>query len=69
MWKICSAAGSEPAICGVPYRVTPFVCDIQNTNDSADTLSTRHGQNQEGGKNANYWIEFFFFEFFLTEKI
>ena len=45
-------------------------CIMQDTNDSADTKSARHGQFQEIEKNTDYWIEYFPFEiFFSTEKI
>ena len=41
MWSI---VGLEPAISALQASVTPNICTIQETNDSADFSSARHGQ-------------------------
>ena len=53
--------GFEPATSGFRTAVTPDTCIIQDAN-SADLNSARHEQFQEKEKNADYWIEYFYFE-------
>ena len=44
--------GLKPATFRFPTAVTPDTCFQQDTKDSADLNSARHGQLQEKGKKA-----------------
>ena len=69
IWKILKSvadSGNRSNHFGLPNHGDTRYSFVIDNNCSADLNSARHGQFQE--KNSQYWIVYFLFEVYLTEK-
>ena len=62
-------AGFEPATSRFRTAVTPDICIIQDTNDSADLNSAHQGQFQEKEKTPTTELNTFLSEIFFRRNI